>query len=145
MNYIDLGLPSGTLWADRNVGAENPQDCGDYFNFEDAQKCGSLPARWQMCELVDECEREVITMESGVKGMKLIGKNGNSIFMPFTGYMFDFDGSPRNVGYGGFWWSCTPSDCNVYYLYLLSNGNFYPSDYCCRAYNQSVRLIKNKE
>ena len=29
--YVDLGLPSGTLWADRNVGAENPWDYGDYF------------------------------------------------------------------------------------------------------------------
>ena len=30
-NYVDLGLPSGTLWATRNVGAENPEDYGDYF------------------------------------------------------------------------------------------------------------------
>lgn len=29
--YVDLGLPSGTLWATCNVGAENPEDYGDYF------------------------------------------------------------------------------------------------------------------
>lgn len=29
--YVDLGLPSGTLWASCNVGAENPWDYGDYF------------------------------------------------------------------------------------------------------------------
>lgn len=28
---VDLGLPSGTLWADRNVGASSPEDNGDYF------------------------------------------------------------------------------------------------------------------
>lgn len=28
---IDLGLPSGTLWADRNVGADSPDSYGDYF------------------------------------------------------------------------------------------------------------------
>ena len=28
---VDLGLPSGTLWATSNVGAVNPEDCGDYF------------------------------------------------------------------------------------------------------------------
>ena len=28
---VDLGLPSGTLWADRNVGADSPEDYGDYF------------------------------------------------------------------------------------------------------------------
>lgn len=29
--YVDLGLTSGTLWATTNVGAENPEDYGDYF------------------------------------------------------------------------------------------------------------------
>ncbi len=29
--YVDLGLPSGTLWATCNVGAKNPWDYGDYF------------------------------------------------------------------------------------------------------------------
>lgn len=29
--YVDLGLPSGTLWATCNVGAENPENPGDYF------------------------------------------------------------------------------------------------------------------
>ena len=28
---VDLGLPSGTLWADRNVGANSPEDYGDYY------------------------------------------------------------------------------------------------------------------
>lgn len=29
--YVDLGLPSGTLWATMNVGATSPEDYGDYF------------------------------------------------------------------------------------------------------------------
>ena len=29
--YVDLGLPSGTLWATCNVGADKPEDFGDYF------------------------------------------------------------------------------------------------------------------
>ena len=29
--WVDLGLPSGTLWATRNVGASAPEDYGDYF------------------------------------------------------------------------------------------------------------------
>ncbi len=28
---VNLGLPSGTLWADRNVGAATPEAYGDYF------------------------------------------------------------------------------------------------------------------
>ena len=30
-DYVDLGLPSGTLWATTNVGAEEPEDYGDYY------------------------------------------------------------------------------------------------------------------
>lgn len=30
-DWVDLGLPSGTLWATRNVGADRPEDYGDYF------------------------------------------------------------------------------------------------------------------
>lgn len=29
--YVDLGLPSGTKWATTNVGADKPEDYGDYF------------------------------------------------------------------------------------------------------------------
>ena len=29
--YVDLGLPSGTLWATCNVGASSPEEYGDYF------------------------------------------------------------------------------------------------------------------
>ncbi|MBP5318109.1 MAG: hypothetical protein J6Y77_01730 [Paludibacteraceae bacterium] len=30
-DYVDLGLPSGTLWATCNVGASSPEESGDYF------------------------------------------------------------------------------------------------------------------
>ncbi len=30
--YVDLGLPSGTLWATCNIGASSPSDCGEYFS-----------------------------------------------------------------------------------------------------------------
>ena len=30
-DYIDLGLPSGTLWATTNIGARLPEEPGDYF------------------------------------------------------------------------------------------------------------------
>ena len=29
--WVDLGLPSGTLWATCNIGADNPEEYGDYF------------------------------------------------------------------------------------------------------------------
>ena len=29
--FVDLGLPSGTLWAETNIGASTPYEDGDYF------------------------------------------------------------------------------------------------------------------
>lgn len=34
-DYVDLGLPSGTLWATRNVGASKPSEYGLYFTWGD--------------------------------------------------------------------------------------------------------------
>ena len=31
--FVDLELPSGTLWATQNVGASKPSDCGLYFQW----------------------------------------------------------------------------------------------------------------
>ena len=35
--YVDLGLPSGTLWATMNVGASKPTDGGLYFQWGDTK------------------------------------------------------------------------------------------------------------
>ena len=36
-DYVDLGLPSHTLWATMNVGASKPSDAGLYFQWGDTQ------------------------------------------------------------------------------------------------------------
>ena len=36
-DYVDLGLPSGTLWATMNVGASKASDAGLYFQWGDTQ------------------------------------------------------------------------------------------------------------
>ena len=35
--YVDLGLPSGTLWACNNLGAENPEDLGYRFSWAETE------------------------------------------------------------------------------------------------------------
>lgn len=35
IKYVDLGLPSGILWATHNVGASKPEDYGKYFAWGD--------------------------------------------------------------------------------------------------------------
>jgi len=37
VQWVDLGLPSGLLWAPHNVGAISPEDYGDYFAWAETQ------------------------------------------------------------------------------------------------------------
>ena len=148
--YVDLGLPSGTLWATCNIGAASPEDFGDYFawgetetksdfswstykwmkwggssyykinkyTFEDNQQAGcwysdgsfvgdnkrrlmaaddaatsAWGSDWQMptLEQFEELTNSSYTTSeyttlNGVKGQKITGKNGNSIFLPGAGF-----------------------------------------------------------
>jgi hypothetical protein len=36
--FVDLGLPSGTLWATCNVGADTPEDDGTFFAWGETSK-----------------------------------------------------------------------------------------------------------
>lgn len=116
--FVNLGLPSGTLWAETNVGAKSKSDIGEYYAWgeietkdsyiesnykwlegyhgrvllpEDdvaTQKWGVgvyIPSKEQAQELVDNCEF-VWTSVKGQNGYKVVGKNGNSIFLPAGGY-----------------------------------------------------------
>ena len=38
--YVDLGLPSGTLWATCNIGASSPLEYGDYFAWGETKGYG---------------------------------------------------------------------------------------------------------
>ena len=47
--YVDLGLPSGLKWATCNIGAENPEDYGDYFAWGETETYYSSlnPLTWK--------------------------------------------------------------------------------------------------
>lgn len=66
--YVDLGLPSGLLWATCNIGAEKPEEYGDYFAWGEVEpldenyKWGSDYKYGDRCsrvsfELVDDAAR----------------------------------------------------------------------------------------
>ena len=132
---VDLGLPSGTLWADRNIGADTQEGYGDYFawgettpksvyNWSTYKYCkGSydtltkynndsrdgtvdnktvleasddaatanwgaawrMPTHAEQVELNEKCTW-IWTTSNGVNGYKVVGPNGNSIFLPAAGY-----------------------------------------------------------
>ena len=129
--YVDLGLPSGTLWYAKNEG-------GDYARYtydEAVSKFGSkLPTDEQLEELKKQC-----TWTWMGSGYKAVGPNGNSIYLPAAGCR-ECNGSVRDVGSGGNYWSSTPfgsDDANYLFFYSRAvHVNTYS-----RCYGRSVRLV----
>ncbi|MCQ2148384.1 MAG: BACON domain-containing protein [Bacteroidales bacterium] len=89
--YVDLGLPSGTLWASANVGAVVPTDAGGIYqgshfvgdkdyHWSDSWK---LPSKEQFEELTAYC---TFVKDTEHRYYKVVSKiNGCSIVLPFTG------------------------------------------------------------
>lgn len=124
-DYVDLGLPSGTLWADRNVGADKPEEDGCYYWCHEAQDLDrTLPTIEQIKELIDCCSH-VWTKQNDVGGFLFTGPNGNSIFMPAAGSYFE--GYYYDKGRLGFYWShtlCTVFPIRAYHLVFDSDGGY---------------------
>lgn len=194
--YVDLGLPSGTLWATCNVGADNPEDAGDYFAWGETETkgfydwkqykysmfddvgykltkyctnsiCGyngfvdnltvlesiddAVSANWgegwrmPTAEEFDELYQNttfIWTTLNGVEGRLLTGPNGNSIFMPATG--FYLDGDLICTGLGIYWSGSlqTVSQVSAWSLHFD-----YENCHVCATYERSrgqvVRAVKN--
>lgn len=131
-DYIDLGLPSGTLWKNANEGGD-----AAHFTYDEAvSKFGNkLPTMQQLEELKNECE----WTWTG-NGYKVTGPNGESITLPAAGYR-NCGGDVRTVGSFGDYWSSTPDDSDsVGYLNFYSSGVY--MYYGSRCYGQSVRLVQ---
>ena len=124
--YVDLGLPSGTLWK-----AEN-EDCG-LIKYDQAV---NFYGKEQFEELKNNC----LWTRQG-NGYKVQGKTGESIFLPAAGYRY-CDGSSYNGGsYGGYWSSTPDGSERAWYLRFYS-GEVSMSGYD-RCYGRSVRTIRS--
>lgn len=129
-DYVDLGLPSGTLWKSKN-------EKGMYYTYDEAvsQFGDNLPSREQFEELKAFC-----TWEWNGKGYVVKGDNGNSIVLQAAGYR-DCIGDVVAVGTYGYYWSSTPYDSvNAWYLYFFSSEVNMNSNNRC--YGLSVRLVQ---
>jgi len=126
--YVDLGLPSGTLWKRQNEpGFYDYDEAFDRFGSE-------LPERHHFVELQNECTWKWM---SGY-GYKVIGPNGNSITFPAKGYRYA--GLMHEV-HKGYYWSATdaPNTCSLCAWYLEGE---YMYNYGHKWHELSVRLIK---
>lgn len=72
-DFVDLGLPSGTLWAKNYLGVTDVTPEGDYFTFCEAMK-QSIPTEEQFQELEDNC-----SIINHADSVKVIGPNGSEL------------------------------------------------------------------
>ena len=128
--WVDLGLPSGTLWKLDNESG--------YFTYDEAvQQFGdNLPSKAQLLELKTLCQWNWIG-----DGMKVTGPNGNSIVLPAAGIRLCL-GNVNFVGSYGFFWSSTPDGSDeAWYLYFNSGDVYLNSLYRC--FGRSARLVQD--
>ncbi len=129
--YVDLGLPSGTLWKDENETG--------YYELNAAVRTfgDSLPSKEQLEELKNSCQ----WTWTG-SGYKVVGPNGNSIVLPAMGNHGCY-GDVNRVGTGGDYWSSTPDGSqSTWGLYF--GPSVVGMDIYYRCNRQSVRLVKSK-
>lgn len=146
MEYIDLGLPSGNLWANCNVGTEDCHESGDYFTYSEAlnfqNKKEILPAKEDFQELIDCCKWEWKEL-SQCNGYLITGPNNTSIFLPASGDCYEL--SHYYVNQIGKYWSSTLLESSKYGAYNL----YFYCNYCDVYWTfykslLTVRLIKKK-
>lgn len=130
--FIDLGLPSGRLWATENAPG--------YYNYDEALDTFGklLPKGSAMAELIEEC---TCTWNDEKKGLDVTGPNGNSIFLPAAGYTW---GSPdvEAKDKEGSYWTRMPLMQNYARFLNFTPHGVYPLCSDSGSYGFSVRPCK---
>lgn len=130
--YIDLGLPSGTLWATQNAEVDGKR----FFSFQEAINifgADHLPSRNNFDELAYYCNWK---WNKRKKGYLIKSKNGNSIFLPADG--------PRLPGLCGYYWTSTPIFEDTAHHMHFRPGLINPDGERDKRITMSIRLVKNK-
>lgn len=99
-----------------------------------------MPTVDEMKELLNKC-KWTWTKLNGTSGCKVVGPNGNSIFLPATGCRFA--SKLAGVGTSGLYWSGSlstsdPSSAN----FLRFDSTYHDWDYAGRYYGLSVRPVR---
>ena len=129
--YVDLGLPSGTLWKEEN-------ELAGFFTYDEAvAKFGDhLPTKEQWEELRTSC-RWTWTGS----GYSVEGPNGETITLPAEGRRFGATGSVHFAGSDGGYWSSTPSGSEKACFLFFDSSMVLMSEYS-RSSGLSVRLVQ---
>ena len=97
-----------------------------------------MPTFEEYNELSDNCVWSYISV-NGQTGYSIKGPNGNSIFLPTSGYMSDT--SLMSVGSMGYYWSSTPYEKYTYALGINSDSHLITFYYRYRYYGLPIRAV----
>lgn len=135
VGLVDLGL--SVKWASCNVGASSSEDIGEYFYWIKGINYSvenlRLPNRDEVDELIENCSWS-LTKINGVKGYKVVGPNGNSIFLPLGGQnikgYFGSQSKPKIKlkGKTGLYWISQYEDGFTHYLLTIGESRFVKCD-----------------
>lgn len=130
--YIDLGLPSGTLWCMENQFG--------FYSYSTAvsQFGNTLPTRDQFHELLNEC-----TWIWQEDGYKVVGPNGQYMYLPAAGWKRDSTGELVDLDEEGFYWTRTSdaSDSDRMKLFYFDSTSTHLGS-VPKKYLISVRLVQ---
>ena len=106
--YVDLGLPSGTLWATCNVGADTPEGYGDYYAWGETTTKNTYGwNNYKWCSGIGKLTKYCQNASFGFNGFT----DNLTVLQPSD------DAATANWGSG---W-CTPSDAQLTELYENTN------------------------
>jgi len=128
--FVDLGLPSGRLWATENAP-------GFYTYDEAVDTFGELlPKGSAMAELIEE---STCIWNDEKEGLDITGPNGTQIFLPADGYTLGSLGGVKAKDDEGNYWTRMPIiPTGARHLYFTS-GCVCPLDGYIRSGGFSVR------
>lgn len=133
--FIDLGLPSGRLWATENAPG--------HYTFDEAVNTFGklLPKATAMMELIEECK---CVWNDEKRGLEIIGPNGNNIFLPAAGFTSKSSNIKVNKEEGDYWTRMPYSRTLAHHLSFYSGG-LYPLYDIRRSYGFSVRPCQESD
>ena len=140
LQFIDLGLPSGKLWATENIKDEKGNEA--YVSFDKAVETfgDKLPTKEDWKELFEHCIHQY---DEGRKGIVLTGPNGNTIFLPSKGFCGDDSKIYKDGEWGNYWSSSHYNEPRKYSAFFAS-GYIIANNPVGSNLGFSIRLITSK-
>ena len=142
--FVDLGLPSGTLWCKHNYGANTEEEYGDYLTYNEARDLDIVvSSKEDFEELIANCDHKW-TSVNGTNGMMFTSKtNGKTVFFPTGGLYDDHIKLVTQDTIRGYYWSSTAyaSKKYAYYMYIDSFSSVH-IEHFSRSFGFSVRAVQ---